>query len=432
MKMKQPRSVVQKLIRLTFASYLGITLVLTAIQMAVSWRQEQDNLARELALLTQAYRNSLEKAVWDLNQPQIDALLSGMLSLPSIAGVSLTYAGHEKRLGHIERFQPRHVQTLFLDLDPPYPIGKLTLYAEPDIILARLRWPYLVLIANALLKTLALWVILSWFGRRLIGEPLHALEDQVSKLNWAEMQWGKEQIDRLAQRLGPVHGDDEVARLVRAFSRMGGRLAESKKALEQLQQNLEHQVTERTRQLEIVNQQLEARNRALEKLSTTDTLTGVANRAKLEQVLENEIQRCDRYDKVFSVILTDVDHFKHINDTYGHQQGDHVLQQLCRVLEIHLRHTDTLGRWGGEEFLIVATETDLTETERLAQRLRKAVEQHDFGLDPPVTASFGVACYQRHDDLVSLFAKVDAALYRAKTGGRNQVRAVSELKGQPQ
>jgi len=162
-------------------------------------------------------------------------------------------------------------------------------------------------------------------------------------------------------------------------------------------------------------------NRELARLSVTDRLTGIYNRMKLDEALAAEIQRCRRYDQALAIVLLDIDHFKRINDTYGHQAGDRALIDIARLLGAGSRETDVVGRWGGEEFMIVLPHTDLAGAGRLAEKMRTTIAAHEFAGIGQQTASFGVAAYRIDDQPNDLVARADAALYEAKRAGRNRV-----------
>lgn len=170
-----------------------------------------------------------------------------------------------------------------------------------------------------------------------------------------------------------------------------------------------------------VTSELEAANREVTKLSVTDRLTQLANRSRLEQVLDEWTDLARRYATPFSVILLDVDHFKRVNDTHGHLVGDKVLMRIAEVLAANTRGVDVVGRWGGEEFLVIAPNLGLREAAQLAEKLRAAVAGAEIAMAGPQTSSFGVAEHQPGDDPHSLIGRADAALYRAKGAGRNRV-----------
>lgn len=167
--------------------------------------------------------------------------------------------------------------------------------------------------------------------------------------------------------------------------------------------------------------ELQEKNQLLEKLATTDRLTGLFNRLHLDRLLAQEWARFQRQHMPFSLILLDIDRFKSVNDSFGHQVGDSVLVEVARVLHSHVRCTDVVGRWGGEEFLVVCIDTDLDEAVAVAEKLRVALASHPIALTGPKTGSFGVSSSCAVDNLDGMVARADAALYRAKNAGRNRV-----------
>ena len=119
--------------------------------------------------------------------------------------------------------------------------------------------------------------------------------------------------------------------------------------------------------------------------------------------------------------MFDLDHFKQINDRYGHQKGDEILVSTSQLIAHALRETDTLFRFGGEEFMVLLPETGLDKAFDIAERMRRLIEEHDFGLEAPATISIGVAVFQESDSIDSIIRKVDALLYQAKNKGRNSI-----------
>lgn len=172
-----------------------------------------------------------------------------------------------------------------------------------------------------------------------------------------------------------------------------------------------------------------ADNARLEQLAQTDPLTQLLNRRALTERITAEMERALRYDSTMALLMIDLDHFKRVNDTYGHLVGDDVLRDVAQLLSDTIRTSDIVARYGGEEFLVLLPETDDAGAESFAERIRFAVEQHLFASDSlpeplRLTASVGVAVYPaaRIESVEDLFARADAALYRAKADGRNRVR----------
>ena len=159
----------------------------------------------------------------------------------------------------------------------------------------------------------------------------------------------------------------------------------------------------------------------IEKLSITDQLTNLYNRHKLEKSFIKEISRATRYRHSLSMILLDIDHFKSVNDTYGHDIGDETLKSMANILKNSIRITDVVGRWGGEEFIIIVSETNLDDTKKLAEKIRKSVESYNFKEVGQITASFGLSTLNKDDTKELLVKRADEALYKAKENGRNRI-----------
>jgi diguanylate cyclase (GGDEF)-like protein len=166
----------------------------------------------------------------------------------------------------------------------------------------------------------------------------------------------------------------------------------------------------------------------LEERATTDGLTGLVNRQALMEALEKECRRSQRYGDPVSVVMLDLDHFKSINDRFGHQAGDHGLRHVAEKIMQGVRESDLAGRCGGEEFIVILPQTDLEGARTWAERLRQDLEKHPLTYRShtlPITASMGVASGSGPDAVVDgLVLRADAGLYRAKSGGRNRVCVV--------
>jgi len=159
----------------------------------------------------------------------------------------------------------------------------------------------------------------------------------------------------------------------------------------------------------------------LVRAATYDGLTGIFNRRSLEEKIEAEVERAKRYGNIFSLIMFDVDDFKHINDTLGHHVGDKVLQGISEVVKQNIRIVDAVGRWGGEEFMILLSETTASEAAIVAEKLCVALASHRIGGVDKVTASFGVTTCQKADTLDTILKRVDDLMYLAKNSGKNRI-----------
>lgn len=158
----------------------------------------------------------------------------------------------------------------------------------------------------------------------------------------------------------------------------------------------------------------------MHQMAHTDALTGLINRRSMQAKLEAELERARRYNRPFAVIVADLDHFKRINDSYGHAVGDQVLREGAQRLSQQLRTNDQLSRWGGEEFLVLAPETDLAHAQTLAHRLHEALRSTPVA-GIPATLSLGIAGYRQGDTVAVILSRADEAMYRAKASGRDKV-----------
>ena len=180
-------------------------------------------------------------------------------------------------------------------------------------------------------------------------------------------------------------------------------------------------VMHRNRTINKLNKKLDEKNKQLEELSIRDNLTKLFNRNKLDEVLSLEVNRANRYKTSFGIIMIDIDYFKKVNDVYGHQMGDIVLKEVANIIKSNSRKTDTVGRWGGEEFLVVCADTNLEGINQLANNIKKEIASYSFSINEQKTARLGIAVYKKNEDIYSLIKRADDALYKAKDNGRNRI-----------
>ena len=186
------------------------------------------------------------------------------------------------------------------------------------------------------------------------------------------------------------------------------------------------------RRIVLLHRELEEKNRLLEQLALTDGLTGLPNRRAIEEWANRQLKGAIRHSFPFWVIMTDLDTFKPINDTFGHEAGDAVLAKFAEILRTQIRQCDICGRIGGDEFLIVITYSDEAGTRLAIERIREQVMKQRFtfgGKEVGVTASFGIAGFRRNEDTTfeRFVARADAALYHAKRQGRNRIEIASAV-----
>ena len=207
-------------------------------------------------------------------------------------------------------------------------------------------------------------------------------------------------------------------------------------ALEEIK-TLNEELNKRSQQLEIALASLDMKlfetaraKEEAERLAITDPLTGLFNRRFLEEKLSNELIRAKAHNNYLSIVMADIDHFKRINDTYGHKVGDEVLKALALILRANTRENDTVARYGGEEFVILLSNVSKYDAYRIAERIRLEIEDtslEEIGVPEKITVSFGISCFPGDgEDAIDLLKKADQALYQAKSQGRNRVVVFTE------
>lgn len=167
----------------------------------------------------------------------------------------------------------------------------------------------------------------------------------------------------------------------------------------------------------------------MKRLSETDSLTGILNRRGMEGIMERELERAESHGTPLSLVIFDLDDFKSLNDTHGHDVGDEALAVVALLAKEHLRSTDSFARWGGEEFAVLCPDTSIKEAGALAERMRIEIENHGqsggfANLEWNLSASFGVSEYRKHDSGTSLAKRADIAMYHAKESGKNRTEAI--------
>lgn len=266
---------------------------------------------------------------------------------------------------------------------------------------------YKLTIFGFLILSFVLLVLFNLFLFRRVANPLHELADMTAQIA----------AGNFTMRVKKFSEGSEIGILADSFNRMVDSL--------QKQEQINRKIV----------QQLEEKNKKLKTLAILDGLTGLYNKGYLLNRLESEFQHTIRYQKPIAIVMLDIDHFKRVNDTYGHLTGDKILRDLAAVILKSVRKADIVARYGGEEFTIVAPHTNLEQGLALAENVRKTIEESSFeveeGIILPLTISLGVAVFQGTvtTDIANIISKVieeaDQALYQAKAKGRNRVEFAS-------
>lgn len=255
------------------------------------------------------------------------------------------------------------------------------------------------------LAIITVFLALIWWSATRISRPLEQLAGLAMRIENGEESTPLEVEARSV----------EVRHLIEALRSMASRLIERREALRDSNARLEHTVAARTAELEIANEELQ-------RIARHDALTSLPNRRAVDERLHEEFIRMRRMRRPLAVLLCDIDHFKRINDTYGHALGDEVLCHVARTLQRSLRESDFIARYGGEEFIALLPATSAEEARHVADKLRRSVETHPHPLAGRVTLSIGFAVADgRHEHDKQAVREADDQLYAAKREGRNRV-----------
>ena len=290
--------------------------------------------------------------------------------------------------------------------EPIYDFGLLSLQPKSEIdelVSSVQRASYLItFVAIIVILFIATWMFF------MLGRPLNKLTSHIKKIN--DNSLDIEQIDFGKRK-------DEIGLLSRAFNQMHSTIQKQVQELDNHRKMLEQEVYERTQELELANKKLDM-------ISRTDELTGLPNRRDMNETINNEVGRSLRTNKPFSFIFVDIDHFKAINDTFGHACGDVVLKAVSQTVRGLLRKYDIFARYGGEEFLTLLPETDLDGAAIVAERFRKKIERmivHYASHEITLTITLGVSIFDPKLGADRSIQMADKALYQGKESGRNQV-----------
>lgn len=422
---------------------VATTATLGAFAAHRHWLMRQDlqqRFDRTRAEVEEGLRQSLAAPTWALNVGILRTRLESTLIHPEVTEACIfspdrqevyaevdrttaagqaaapcgTPSGHDV-LAEVTIFPPD-------DIDPErrnQPIGTAVVRFTRDNMRKALQAAVVQGITEVAVIDVAL-VLLLTFGLRMVFRPLEHLREALFELASSH----GDNLDELA-RLGRTEFDSVIDGFNRVLHRLKLIIAQRTEA-EQAARAANQISSEAFAKIQATQAELVEKNRQLEALSKTDQLTGVYNRRHLDEVLSSALEHTQRDGSLFSIILLDVDRFKTVNDTHGHQIGDQVLIDMANCIRQVKRLTDTVGRWGGEEFLLICPDTGLQDAVLFAERLCNAVAEREFSVTGRMTASLGVACVQDGDTIHGMLSRADKALYRSKELGRNRVEYAAD------
>ncbi|KQT60117.1 hypothetical protein ASG52_18535 [Methylobacterium sp. Leaf456] len=413
-------SLAVRLLRVILGCYLVVAVAVTGVQVFTEYRSAHQRLEADIRAMERTFGEGLADALWNFNAGVLRGILRGVAEMPVVTGAELRdeHGGMVERVGGqvggeegakrwpalFDRPFERRFDLVYTDENRrPHRVGHWIVRSNDGIALDQVKETLIVILINSLLKTLALLAIFSVVVYRMVGRPLAEIGAFVTGLDARSL--GARPL-RLRAR-----GHHELHLLAGVFNAMAAKL---RRAFDD-NAALLHDLQEANATLQA---RVEERTRDLERLAVTDPLTGLSNRRALDEALADAVRE---EGAGLSLILADIDHFKAINDRHGHAVGDAVLVALAGALGDAARPGDRLGRWGGEEFVILCPSTDLAAAQALAESMRLRVSETEIAGVGRRTCSFGVAARAAGESVDGLLVRADAALYAAKHAGRDRV-----------
>lgn len=386
-----------------------MALMATSVQLFFDYRRDVSDLEQGMHYIEQNQLPGLADAAWNFNAAGLRLQLDGIGRSPWVAGAIVRYGpsqSAELTTGEV-RFDGRTIFEFPLQRNAVV-VGKIYIAPNLQVLYGRTMDRIAVVLATQGVKSLVISISILLLTAAMITRHLTQMAAFAKSF-----EPGKD-FKPFALRRDPRTPSDELTVLADGLNDAYRRLYTAHEFEVHHNEILSEEVATRTAQLREAHQ-------ALAKVAVTDRLTGLVNRLGLEEAFTREIAAANRDSHPMAVILTDIDKFKSVNDTYGHQIGDTTLQEFAAILVRETRGADVIGRWGGEEFLILCPQTSLEEAFLLANRIRASVAAYAFTAVGHKTSSFGVAAIRGGDTEATLVQRADAALYRAKKSGRNKV-----------
>lgn len=415
--MQIKNSISLRLLKKVFVIYFSITFIITALQIIIEYNDTKNTIQNDLISLEPIYINTLRNAIWDMNIEQIDSLSDSISKLPFVKEVTLEDASgnmlsHKKEPRIINPFS--HQFNIYHEYESKkILIATVTFSSDQNSVISIVKTGIILIILNALIKSFILTLLFIGVFRKYLTEPLTQLASQIDNINFDTLGHYRLNVN--------VPINSELDLLQKKFNLMQDNLQHQKYTLLEVKQQytdqLEQEVKERTKELEKLNIELM-------QMATTDYLTKVRNRRSFYDIGNQYFAMAKRNEKELSIISFDIDHFKTVNDTYGHQAGDEVLIKFASECKRLLRESDVFARIGGEEFAVVLFDTSHDNSIHLAQKIvyNTSEIRVNFGAKSlSFTVSAGVAFLQLDDQSIDeVVGRADQALYQAKENGRNQ------------
>ena len=420
MKDRQPKhSAIYQLLKAIFPIYFVITVLITALFLVIEYQQTKGNIRNELELITESFKSEIESALLVADNQKLQTIGRNILNLPVIVSVQIVDAIGNNLYTEGKDFTSSDTTLFFQEfiIDKQLSgnsthLAKVRLYSDSEVVLDRVKpWFLIAFLAGV---SILLYALLVWALKKFIHKPLQKLINGVETIELDDINKNRINLH--------IEADNEFKAVEVACNEMLRKVDLDKKELLKVEYNyqsiLEKEVSERIHELELSNKQLNT-------LAATDPLTQIRNRRSFFDIAEKYYSIAIRTKEALSLMMIDLDHFKSVNDKYGHASGDEVLKEFTRIVKHQLRESDLFARYGGEEFVIVLANTGIEGAENLAEKIRSAVEANILMTEKneiQITVSIGASELSKKDtSLEDILSRADKALYLAKENGRNRI-----------
>lgn len=404
-----------QLLKKVFIYYLIIAIFLTLVHMVFLFTNAKVDVKNTLRNFKITFAPTLTKAIWDLNEEQITELMNGVTSISEVISIQIFDSKaklmYESGVSIDKNYLPNDI--FFQEFNMVYNdiyIAKAILYSNRFVVFKKVKSDFIILIANSIIKTFALWFLVLKISEKLITKPLNKLTNELKGFDFDNMQ-------NKSINLNLTH-KNELSILEQAFNKMIEKLKYTYDKLDNLNKSLDDKVKQRTQKLESINYKLEI-------MANTDPLTGAYNRRYFYSISKNLIPLVIRDKNELCVLMIDIDKFKKINDRYGHDDGDLVIKGLVDIVLATIRKSDILARFGGEEFAIILPNTTLKGAKSAAEIIRTEIENSIILDKIKFTVSIGVSKLLANEtNIDKALTRADKALFVAKDTGRNRVEVL--------
>jgi diguanylate cyclase (GGDEF)-like protein len=384
------------LIRILLFSGL-FTVIITAVQLSLNYQKETEQLQTISKQMTEKNAPSLARATWELNTQEVIDISTYLMQIGLLKSITIKDENGETLSFLGEKDIEAHQTSIDLQFEysgRTFNVGTFEYQINTDIVKRRIKDDFLIILISQFIKTFFVSIFILFIIHNLVIRHLNEIS------NWLNSFKPESSFSPLTLE-AHKGSSNEMVKLKSAINDMGQQVHKHTTGLEKI-------VAERTAELE--------------KLAYTDSLTGINNRSAFLQASNEELSRSRRLSYDVGVMMLDLDHFKAINDIYGHDAGDKVLKQVSQAMSNCLRKEDTLGRIGGEEFAIITPGADKGAMHKLASRLQQSIALLNFSFlpeDKNITVSIGYTRVSNDEDFKAALKRADEHLYTAKASGRN-------------